>query len=111
MIDQAKDSMRPVGNRLKHGVLGGDPTGAPRCGARTRAGTPCQGPAVHGRCRCRLHGGLSTGPRTAEGRERCRAARWKHGGRSVEAIGTARHVAALLREAKVLLAPKERAVG
>jgi hypothetical protein len=34
---------------------------APRCGARSRAGTPCQAPALRGRQRCRLHGGWSTG--------------------------------------------------
>ena len=34
---------------------------APRCGARTRGGTPCQRPAMRGRKRCRLHGGLSPG--------------------------------------------------
>jgi len=34
---------------------------APRCGALTRAGTPCQRPAMRGRKRCRLHGGLSPG--------------------------------------------------
>lgn len=34
---------------------------APRCGARTRAGAPCQRPAMRGRKRCRLHGGLSPG--------------------------------------------------
>lgn len=28
-----------------------------RCGARTRAGTPCQSPAVTGKKRCRMHGG------------------------------------------------------
>ena len=32
-----------------------------RCGAKTRAGTPCQSPPVPGRTRCRLHGGLSPG--------------------------------------------------
>jgi hypothetical protein len=32
-----------------------------RCGARTRAGTPCRCPAIRGRSRCRLHGGLSPG--------------------------------------------------
>jgi hypothetical protein len=31
------------------------------CGARARAGTPCQRQTVHGRKRCRLHGGLSPG--------------------------------------------------
>lgn len=30
---------------------------SPRCGARTRNGTPCQAPAVSGRKRCRMHGG------------------------------------------------------
>jgi hypothetical protein len=32
-----------------------------RCGARTRAGAPCQRPPIRGRKRCRLHGGLSPG--------------------------------------------------
>ena len=42
-------------------------TRAPKCGARTRAGTPCQRLAIRGRRRCRLHGGLSTGaPRGAK---------------------------------------------
>jgi hypothetical protein len=40
---------------------------APKCGARTRAGTPCQRPAIRGLRRCRLHGGLSPGaPRGAK---------------------------------------------
>jgi hypothetical protein len=30
---------------------------APRCGARTRRGSPCAAPAVRGRRRCRMHGG------------------------------------------------------
>ena len=34
---------------------------APRCGAKTKAGTPCRWPAIRGRKRCRLHGGLSPG--------------------------------------------------
>jgi hypothetical protein len=29
------------------------------CGAKTRAGTPCQIPPVNGRTRCRLHGGAT----------------------------------------------------
>lgn len=70
--------MPPVGNRLRHGVRGGDPTKAPRCGARTRLGDACQQPAMPNG-RCRLHGGASTGPRTAEGLERLRAARTRHG--------------------------------
>ena len=34
---------------------------AARCGAMTRAGMPCQRPALHGRKRCRLHGAASPG--------------------------------------------------
>jgi hypothetical protein len=34
---------------------------AARCGAKTRAGSPCQCPAIRARRRCRLHGGLSPG--------------------------------------------------
>lgn len=30
---------------------------SPRCGAKTRRGTPCQAPAVRGKKRCRMHGG------------------------------------------------------
>nr|WP_277601043.1 HGGxSTG domain-containing protein [Silicimonas algicola] len=30
---------------------------SPRCGAKTRRGTPCQAPAVAGKRRCRMHGG------------------------------------------------------
>ena len=33
----------------------------PRCGARTRAGTPCSSPAVRGSRRCRMHGGKGSG--------------------------------------------------
>ncbi|MEM8608402.1 MAG: HGGxSTG domain-containing protein [Myxococcota bacterium] len=52
----------------------------PRCGAKTRQGTPCQAPVVwikgerKPKKRCRLHGGLSTGPKTPEGKARAAAA-------------------------------------
>lgn len=52
----------------------------PECGAKTKAGEPCQAPVVPGKRRCRGHGGLSTGPKSNEGRERIREAqrlRWK----------------------------------
>jgi hypothetical protein len=39
---------------------------SPRCGARTRSGAACKGPAMHNG-RCRMHGGASTGPRTRKG--------------------------------------------
>ncbi len=34
---------------------------SPRCGAKTRKGTPCKSPAMKNG-RCRMHGGKSTGP-------------------------------------------------
>lgn len=30
---------------------------AKRCGAKTRKGTLCKAPAIHGKNRCRMHGG------------------------------------------------------
>ena len=44
---------------LRNGNPPGDPTTAPRCRARTRRGTACQGPCVRGRPRCRMHGGAT----------------------------------------------------
>jgi hypothetical protein len=41
-----------------------------RCGARTRAGTPCKQKAIYTNGRCKWHGGLSTGPRTPDGKKR-----------------------------------------
>jgi glucans biosynthesis protein len=32
---------------------------SPRCGAKTRRGTPCASPAVRGKKRCRMHGGAA----------------------------------------------------
>ena len=54
---------------------------APRCGAKTRAGSPCQRPALRGHSRCRLHGGLSPGaPRGSKN------GNFKNGGWTAEAI-------------------------
>jgi len=39
-----------------------------RCGARTRAGTPCKLNSIYSNGRCKFHGGLSTGAKTAEGK-------------------------------------------
>jgi glucans biosynthesis protein len=50
---------------------------APRCGARTRRGTPCQGPAM-ANGRCRMHSGNNPGP------PRGNRNAWKHGLRSGE---------------------------
>ncbi len=45
-----------------------------KCGARTRAGSPCRCKPEPGKARCKLHGGKSTGPKSAEGRARISAA-------------------------------------
>jgi len=87
---------------LKNGNPPGNPGSAPRCGARTRNGTPCRCPAVRSKKRCRLHGGLSTGPTTAAGLARSRMARWKHGQFSAEAREETAHFRELLRESKEL---------
>lgn len=84
-------------------LLNGNPTGdladASRCGARTRSGAPCQGPAMPNG-RCRMHGGASTGPRTAEGLARMRAAKTKHGRYAAEAVAFRRWVSGLLWAAR-----------
>jgi hypothetical protein len=71
------------GGQLKNGNPSGDLTAIPRCGALTRAGQPCQGPAMSNG-RCRMHGGLSTGPTSPEGLARIVAARTVHGGYGTE---------------------------
>ena len=87
---------------LKNGNPQGNPASAPRCVARTRKGSRCGCPAVHGKRRCRMHGGLSTGPRTAEGLARSKRARWKHGLYSAEAREEMARFRELLRECKEL---------
>lgn len=78
-----KNPLPPVGNGLRYGVRGGDPRTAPRCGACTRAHTPCKGPAM-ANGRCRMHGSASTGPRTPEGLQRIVKARTVHGAYGAE---------------------------
>ena len=64
------------------------------CGARTRAGGRCRQPAMKNG-RCRLHGGKSKSG-MAHGR-------YKHGGRTKEAIAQRRRFAELLRESRQVL--------
>jgi hypothetical protein len=74
----AKPRLAATPTGLRNNNPRGDPNTAPRCGARTRAGTPCRSPAMPNG-RCRMHGGRSTGPRTLDGLNRLRAATTKHG--------------------------------
>jgi len=96
----------PGRGRLLNGNRVGNPDNAPRCGARTRSGTPCKGPAMPNG-RCRMHGGPSTGPRTPEGKARCAAANRKHGRRSQTAMQERREARATLRMVRELLAAAE----
>jgi len=75
----------------------------PRCGARTRSGTPCKCLAVRNRLRCRMHGGSSTGPRTAAGLERMRKAKITHGQRTAEMERMRKMVRELIAGAKRLV--------
>ena len=66
---------------------------SPRCGARTRQGSPCQSPAVKGRRRCRMHGGAAGSGAPAGNRNAL-----KHGRYTRELIEFRRAVRKLLRE-------------
>ena len=92
---------------LRNGNPPGDPSKAPRCGARTRRGSPCQAPWMPNG-RCRLHGGLSTGPKTPEGLERSRRANWKHGAFSAEYRAKRRKLRETLRWLRLNLAIAEQ---
>jgi hypothetical protein len=87
---------------LRNGNPRGNPGLAPRCGAKNRAGAPCQAPALRGRVRCRLHGGASTGPRTEQGLARMRAARTVHGAYGAAAMARRRYVGMAARRGRVL---------
>ena len=78
-----------------------------RCGARTKAGTACQRPAVKKNGRCTRHGGKSTGPRTGAGRARIAAAQTKHGQFTKEKRTEAKRNAAIGRQIRAELAEIE----
>ena len=63
---------------------------SPRCGARTRKGTPCRSPAM-ANGRCRMHGGKSLGAPIGNSNAR------KHGLYTAVAFAERRELAALLR--------------
>jgi uncharacterized protein YjcR len=66
---------------------------APRCGAKTRKGTPCKSPGMKNG-RCRMHGGMSTG--APKGNKNA----FKHGRYSAEAVTQRRAVRDLIRASK-----------
>ena len=87
---------------LKNGGRPGNWDNAPRCGAKTRKGTPCRSPAMPNG-RCRMHGGMSTGAKTAEGIERIRKARTKHGRYSAASIAARREARQAIGQIRALL--------
>lgn len=71
---------------------------SPRCGARTRKGTPCQAPAVSGKARCRMHGG-ARGSGAPVGNQNA----LKHGNYTRETLAFRKHVSELLKDGKDLV--------
>ena len=72
---------------------------APRCGARTRSGTPCRSPAVRGKRRCRMHDGAAGSGAPIGNKNALR-----HGHYTVEAIAERRGLVALIRLSRATLA-------
>jgi len=79
-----------------------------RCGAKTRAGTPCKNPAIVAKQRCRMHGGRSTGAKTPEGVAKLRSLHLKHGRATTEAKAEARRRAQAGRSIRAELREIER---
>lgn len=71
---------------------------SPRCGSKTRAGTPCRSPAVSGKRRCRMHGGAK-----GSGAPRANQNALKHGFFTQEAIHGRRYLTEMLRESRETL--------
>ena len=71
---------------------------SPRCGAKTRRGTPCQSPTVLGKKRCRMHGGAK-GSGAPVGNHNA----LKHGMYTRESLELQGHVRELLREGKKII--------
>ena len=93
---------RPPGHGpLRNGNYRGNPNPAPRCGANTRTGCPCKGPAMPNG-RCRMHGG-ATPRHTPEARDRIAAARSTQGGRSKAARAMLARNGHCVRQARLLL--------
>ena len=71
---------------------------SPRCGAKTRKGTPCQAPAVRGKARCRMHGGAK-GTGAPKGNQNA----LKTGLHTAEAKAMRKHVRQLARRTREII--------
>ena len=72
---------------------------SPRCGAKTRKGTPCAAPAVSGKARCRMHGGAA-GSGTPAGNQNA----LKLGLYTAEEHALKRHISQLIRDSRKIIA-------
>src|SRR3954453_21993800 len=90
---------------LKNGNPPGDPSKAPRCGAKTRSGVPCRQPGMKNG-RCRLHGGKSPGAPRGE-----RNGNYKHGLRTIDAIALRRDAMRLRRVLRALISEGDGLLG
>src|SRR3954462_10551565 len=95
------DNPMPLG-WLKNGNPPGDPSKAPRCGAKTRSGVPCRQPGMKNG-RCRLHGGKSPGAPRGE-----RNGNYQHGLRTKEALADKREALKARRLLRTLISEAER---
>lgn len=68
---------------------------SPRCGAKTRNGSPCKSPAVSGNARCRMHGG-ARGSGAPVGNQNA----LKHGGYTRDNLEFQKYVRNLLSTSK-----------
>jgi hypothetical protein len=71
---------------------------SPRCGAKTRSGSPCNAPAVRGKKRCRMHGGAP-----GSGAPRGNQNGLKHGRFTRQALVERRQLRDLLRQSRALI--------
>jgi len=72
---------------------------SPRCGAKTRRGSPCRAPAVDGKTRCRMHGGAA-----GSGAPKGNSNALKDGFYTKSAIEERRALRKFIREAEALIA-------
>jgi len=71
---------------------------APRCGAKTRTGTPCRSPATKGYRRCRMHGGAK-----GSGAPRGTQNALKSGLYTAESLAMRRRVTQLIRTSREII--------
>ena len=72
-------------------------------GKSKRSQKRCQKWAVRGKKVCHMHGGKSKGPITKAGKENSRAAAFKHGSFTKEALDQNRRCRDLIRQSKDLI--------